>query len=494
MAIALKERRAISGAEAVAVRPDGTLVAFLAYPTPLFDSDGELVGAVNVLVNVTGRKGEEHSSRLLAAIVESSDDAIVSKDLNGIIATWNRGAERLFGYSADEAIGQPMPMLIPPERHDEEAEIIGRIRRGERVEHYETVRRRKDGSLIDVSLTVSPVQDEAGRIVGASKIAHDITERRRAGERQRLMLREMNHRVKNLLSLAGSIVTISARHAETTQELVRSVRDRLAALGRAHTLTLPDLRSGGGDVADASTTLTALMRRSSSPIWRASDVAHRDRRAGGRGRWTSMSGARPAAPRIRHQRREIRSACIPRRPARQSTGQRRVAPCELCGGKLAGTAGRGPAGQQWLRQRARQRNGGAIRRPDFAKMAARRGSPSSSRFHSIAWPPRSQLSAECGASPDGSAAGVLSRLPCVSQTSISSCRRSGSRSARRARATPRGCSSCGRGADSRIVAYAIFRNCSAGGRACLQRHQGDPGAASRRARAGRQRDRRSRSR
>ena len=259
MAIALKERRAIAGAEAVAVRPDGTLVPFLAYPTPLFGSDGELVGAVNVLVNITGRKGEEHSSRLLAAIVESSDDAIVSKDLNGIIASWNRGAERLFGYSADEAIGQPILMLIPPERHDEETEIIGRIRRGERVEHYETVRRRKDGSEIPVSLTVSPVKDEAGRIVGASKIAHDITERRRAGERQRLMLREMNHRVKNLLSLAGSIVTISARHAETTHELVRSVRDRLAALGRAHTLTLPDLKSGGGDVTDASTTLTALI-------------------------------------------------------------------------------------------------------------------------------------------------------------------------------------------------------------------------------------------
>ena len=276
MAIALKERRAISGAEAVAVRPDGTLVPFLAYPTPLFDSEGELAGAVNVLVNVTGRNGEEHSARLLAAIVESSDDAIVSKGLNGIIATWNRGAERLFGYSAEEAIGQPILMLIPPERHDEEAEIIGRIRRGERVEHYETVRIRKDGSEVPVSLTVSPVKDEAGRIVGASKIAHDITERRRAEARQRLMLREMNHRVKNLLSLAGSIITISARHADTSEQLVRSVRDRLAALGRAHMLTLPDLRKQSDDDSPSSTTLAALLHTILEPYLER----ERDRRIG----------------------------------------------------------------------------------------------------------------------------------------------------------------------------------------------------------------------
>jgi PAS domain S-box-containing protein len=258
MAIALREKRAIAGAEAVAVRPDGTLVPFLAYPAPLFDGEGKLVGAVNILIDISNRERKEHAARLFEAIVESSDDAIVSKDLNGVIASWNAGAERLFGYSADEAVGQPILMLIPEERHSEETEILSRIRRGERIEHYETVRRRKDGRLIDVSLTVSPVKDGTGRVIGASKIARDITERRRAGERQRLMLREMNHRVKNLLTLAGSIVTISGRHADTSEELVRSVRDRLSALGRAHTLTLPD-PSLGGEAVDASTTLKALL-------------------------------------------------------------------------------------------------------------------------------------------------------------------------------------------------------------------------------------------
>ncbi len=116
--------------------------------------------------------------RWLAAIVQSSDDAIISKDLDGVIKSWNRGAERLFGYSAEDTIGKSITILIPPERHHEEHAILGRIRCGDRIEHYETVRRRKDGSLIDISLTVSPVRDAEGNVIGASKIARDITERK----------------------------------------------------------------------------------------------------------------------------------------------------------------------------------------------------------------------------------------------------------------------------------------------------------------------------
>lgn len=116
----------------------------------------------------------------LAAIVESSDDAIISKDLNGIITSWNRGAQRLFGYTADDMIGQPVHRLIPKDRFDEEIRILGRIRTGQRIDHYETVRQRKDGSLVHISLTVSPIKDGKGRIVGASKIARDITERKQA--------------------------------------------------------------------------------------------------------------------------------------------------------------------------------------------------------------------------------------------------------------------------------------------------------------------------
>ena len=195
----------------------------------------------------------------LAAIVESSDDAILSKDLDGVIESWNRGAERLFGYSEDEAIGRPITMLIPPDRLYEEPRIIERIRRGERVGHYETVRRRKDGTLVDVSLSVSPVKDAEGRIVGAAKIARDITELRRIQNQQTLLLREMNHRVKNLFAVAGSLVSLSARSASTPAELATAVRLRLNALARAHELTLTDPSAAEVKV-DRTTTLAELVR------------------------------------------------------------------------------------------------------------------------------------------------------------------------------------------------------------------------------------------
>ncbi len=112
---------------------------------------------------------------LLAAIVESSDDAILTKDLNGVITSWNKAAEHIFGYTATEAIGKHMSILIPPDREDEEPEILDRVRRGECVDHYQTVRCRKDGSLVDISLTVSPLKDAQGEIVGASNVARDIS-------------------------------------------------------------------------------------------------------------------------------------------------------------------------------------------------------------------------------------------------------------------------------------------------------------------------------
>ena len=172
-----------------------------------------------------------------AAIVESSDDAILSKDLDGVILSWNEGAERLFGYSAAEAVGRPVTFIIPEERQDEEPAILEKIRRGEAVRHFETVRQRKNGSLIDISLTISPIRDEDGQIIGASKIARDITELTKARERQQLLLREMSHRVKNLFALSSSIVGLSARSAHSIQELADSARERLAALARAHALT-----------------------------------------------------------------------------------------------------------------------------------------------------------------------------------------------------------------------------------------------------------------
>jgi PAS domain S-box-containing protein len=180
MAICLKEDRPVRGSEAIAERPDGSRVYFRPFPTPLHDESGNLVGAINVLVDVTEVKQAEMAALRLAAIVESSDDAIIGKNLDGIIQSWNTGAERIFGYSADEAIGRSIRMIIPSDRQHEEDEVLSRIRRGEYVEHFQTVRRRKDGSEIEISLSVSPIKSPSGEIIGASKIARDISELKRA--------------------------------------------------------------------------------------------------------------------------------------------------------------------------------------------------------------------------------------------------------------------------------------------------------------------------
>ncbi len=138
----------------------------------------------------------------LASIVESSDDAIISKDLKSTILSWNAGAERLFGYTAEEAIGRPVTMLMPPDRTDEEAGILSRIQRGERIDHYETIRRRKDGKLLDISLSVSPIRNQDGVIVGASKIARDITDRKRA---ERALLEADRQKNEFLATLAHEL-------------------------------------------------------------------------------------------------------------------------------------------------------------------------------------------------------------------------------------------------------------------------------------------------
>ena len=146
----------------------------------------------------------------LAAIVEHTDDAIVSKDLNGTITSWNTGAERIFGYEASEIVGQSILKLIPPDRLSEEDYILNMVRKGERIKQHDTVRRRKDGRLVDVSLTVSPIIVD-GKIVGVSKIARDITERKQTQMAQTLLLRELNHRTKNLLAVADAIVRQTSR-------------------------------------------------------------------------------------------------------------------------------------------------------------------------------------------------------------------------------------------------------------------------------------------
>jgi PAS domain S-box-containing protein len=155
-------------------------------------------GWVSAMVDITDRKRVHDAVRQLAAIVESSDDAIISRKLDGEIMSWNKGAEKLFGYTATEALGKPVLMLIPRERINEETTIVGKIRQGSSVEHYETVRVRKDGSRVDVSLSVSPIRNEFGGVIGASKIARDITQQKRYAEELEAAQRQLRSHAQSL--------------------------------------------------------------------------------------------------------------------------------------------------------------------------------------------------------------------------------------------------------------------------------------------------------
>lgn len=183
-------------------RKDGKLLNVSITVSPIRDAHGNIIGASKIARDITGAKEAETMRNRLAAIVESSDDAIIGLDLSAFITAWNRGAENTFGYSADEAIGQSVTMLIPRGMEDEEPRILARILKGDRVEHYETVRQRKDGSLIDVSLTVSPILDADGKIIGASKISRDITESKRQQEALRRSEEELRAMANSIPQLA----------------------------------------------------------------------------------------------------------------------------------------------------------------------------------------------------------------------------------------------------------------------------------------------------
>jgi PAS domain S-box-containing protein len=182
MARVLKTGEKIPLEEIAIQRPDGTIRNVLPHPSPIFSPQGELLGAVNTLVDITDQKSGEVKQALLAAIIESSDDAIISKTLQGIITSFNRSAEQLFGYKESEVIGKSITVLIPTERLSEEDLIIGKIRKGEKVDHFETYRVTKSGQQVPISLTVSPVKDQNGVIIGASKIVRDITRQKESEE------------------------------------------------------------------------------------------------------------------------------------------------------------------------------------------------------------------------------------------------------------------------------------------------------------------------
>ena len=187
---------------------------------PFVDEAGKPRQYMAIRADITERKRAEEGRERLAAIVDSSDDAIISKDLNGTINAWNRGAEKVFGYSASEAVGKPMLMLFPPELGSEESDILARIRRGESFEHFETARMRKDGKSIDVSVTISPIRDSRGRVVGASKIARDITERKRSEKALTALAEELAGQAEELAR--------SRQALETQTLMLQSVLDSMS--------------------------------------------------------------------------------------------------------------------------------------------------------------------------------------------------------------------------------------------------------------------------
>ena len=182
------------------------------------------------------------AEQILWSIVENSDDAIITKNLDGIISSWNKSAERLFGYTVEEVIGKPITILIPLERHDEEPATLASIRRGEHIDHYETVRQRKDGSLIDISLTESPIKDAQGKIVGVAKIARDITERKQNDDFIATLTREVEHRTRNILATVQATVNLS--HSDTLDGLKRAIEGRIQALANVQDLLVKSRWTG----------------------------------------------------------------------------------------------------------------------------------------------------------------------------------------------------------------------------------------------------------
>jgi PAS domain S-box-containing protein len=250
LALALRGERAEQAEEILIGRPDGSLVNVLAYASPIYVNK-KLAGAIGILVEIAATRGLHAASRRLAAIVDSSSDAIVSKDLQGTVLTWNHAAEVMFGYAASEIVGKSITLIIPEERADEEFQVLSSIRRGETVDHFETVRQRKDGSFLDISLTVSPIRDETGRVIGASKIARDISERKRldallrdSDRRKEEFLALLSHELRNPLAPIRNALELArdSRKDSSTLELAHEVIDRQLS----HLIRLVD------DLMDAS--------------------------------------------------------------------------------------------------------------------------------------------------------------------------------------------------------------------------------------------------
>ena len=226
VALALNTGKSVHEEEVVIERPDGTRVTVSVHIDPIRDKDGAIVGAINFFHDISEKKQAERVNSLLSSIVDSSEDAIVSKNLDGVITSWNKSSERLFGYSAEEAIGQNISLIIPSDRRDEEQKILERLRGGERIDHCETVRVRKNGTTVEISLTISPVNDDIGRVIGASKTARDISERKKLDQ----ALRENEERLRTFADQLETQVRYRTREVELRNTEVLQQAEQLREL------------------------------------------------------------------------------------------------------------------------------------------------------------------------------------------------------------------------------------------------------------------------
>lgn len=218
------------------VRKDGSIVWTAVSVSALKDEDGSVRQVGFIAIDISARKSAQEAERLLASIIASSNDAILSIDLDMTITNWNAAAEKLYGYSHDEAVGKSVLMLVPEERRDEEPEILRKVSAGKVVEPYETQRRRRDGRLVDVQLSVSPIYDSRGKTIGASKMAQDITARKEAERLQTVLTSELNHRVKNAFSTVIAIARQTLDRDETGRDQVTAFQERLISMAKAHDL------------------------------------------------------------------------------------------------------------------------------------------------------------------------------------------------------------------------------------------------------------------
>jgi PAS domain S-box-containing protein len=264
----IRQGERIEHFETLRLKKDGTLIDLSLTISPVKDATGRIVGASKVARDISERKHAEEATNLLAAIVDSSDDAIISKSLDGVITSWNKSAEQLLGYSVSEAVGQHIFLIIPDDRRDEEITILDKLKRGERVNHFETVRRRKDGTMIDLSLTISPVKDGTGKVIGASKVARDITESKRieralreSEERLRKLsddlegkvqvrTRQLQRRNAEVLDQAGQLRELSGRLLKTQDDerrhIARELHDSAGQLISALGMNLAGINQHAG--------------------------------------------------------------------------------------------------------------------------------------------------------------------------------------------------------------------------------------------------------